>query len=148
VGNPHFKNPTLISMIRTYSELVRLRSFEERFEYLSLKGEVGVSTFGFDRYLNQQFYTSREWRRTRNIIISRDNGCDLGVEGHEIFDRLIIHHMNPLNIDDIVRGRPSAIDPAFLITTTHRTHNAIHFGDERQLPRPFVERRPGDTKVW
>ncbi len=135
-------------MIRTYSELIRLETFEERFRYLVLRGGVGNSTFGFDRYINQGFYASREWKRVRYDVIARDLGCDLAVPGYEIHERLLIHHMNPMDSDDIVEGDPSILDPEFLITTTHRTHNAIHYGDERQLPRPLVERRPGDTKLW
>lgn len=135
-------------MIRTYSELRRLDTFEERFRYLALRGSVGRSTFGFDRYINQGFYTSREWRRVRDEIIVRDNGCDLGVDGYEIHDRLLIHHMNPIEASHIVRGDEDLLDPRFLITTSHRTHNAIHYGDESQLPRPLVERRPGDTRLW
>jgi hypothetical protein len=135
-------------MIRAYSDLRRLRSFEERYKYLALRGEVGRSTFGFDRYLNQRFYTSTQWRQLRNHVITRDLGCDLGIEGYEIHDRVYIHHMNPMTVRDIEEGDPRILDPEFLITTTHQTHNAIHYGDESLLPRPFVERRPGDTKLW
>jgi len=135
-------------MIRTYSELRRLETFEERYHYLALKGYVGRSTFGFDRYINQQFYTSSQWRQVRNHVIARDMGCDLGVEGYDIFNRLVIHHMNPMSQGDITRGDSHILDPEVLITTTHRTHNAIHFGDEHLLPRPLVERRRGDTKLW
>lgn len=131
-----------------YSELRRLYTFEERFRYLSLEGQVGVATFGFDRHINQQFYRSREWRRLRDDVIVRDNGCDLGIEGYEIHDAPLIHHMNPMLPEHIRHGDDSILDPQFLITTTHRTHNAIHFGDERQLPRPFVSRRAGDTQLW
>lgn len=134
--------------IRTYSELRRLETFEERYHYLALRGEVGRSTFGFDRYLNQQFYTSREWRQIRHHVITRDKGCDLGIEGYDIFHRLVIHHMNPMSQDDITQGVAHILDPEVLITTTHRTHNAIHYGDERLLPRPPVERRSGDTRLW
>lgn len=134
--------------IRSYSELLRLHSFEERFRYLSLAGQVGDPTFGFDRHINQMFYTSREWRRLRHDIIARDNGCDLGVEGYEIFDKIIIHHMNPMRVTDIVDGDDDILNPEFLICVTHRTHNAIHYGDESQLPRIFNERRPGDTLLW
>lgn len=135
-------------MIRRYSELRRLRTFEDRFEYLSLKGSVGRSTFGFDRYLNQRFYTSREWRLVRNQVIARDEGLDLGVEGYEIYDKVIIHHMNPMVAEDITSGSSDILDPEFLITTTHNTHNAIHYGDRSLLRQPFVERRPGDTIPW
>lgn len=135
-------------MIRTYSELIKSSSFVERYRYLSLPGSVGASTFGFDRYINQRFYTSRQWKHIRQHVIARDEGCDLGVEGYEIHDRILIHHMNPIDSNDIIHGDESILDPEFLITTTHRTHNAIHYGDERQLPKPLVERRPGDTKLW
>lgn len=137
-----------MTRIRTYTELRRLDTFEERFDYLMLSGSVGRDTFGFDRYLNQAFYRSTEWRRTRSAIIVRDNGCDLGIAGYEIHSRLYIHHINPIVADEIIEGDPSLLDPEFLITTTHATHNAIHYGDKRSLPRPLVERRPGDTKLW
>ena len=123
-------------------------SFEERFKYLSLRGRVGAETFGFERHLNQSFYKSREWRYVRNHVIARDMGCDLGIEGYEIFDRIIIHHMNPMASSDIINGNDDIVNPDFLITTTHVTHNAIHYGDERQLPRQLVTRQPGDTKLW
>lgn len=135
-------------MLRTYSKLSRLETFEERYRYLALNGRVGDPTFGFDRYINQRFYTSQQWRKLRYYIIDRDQGCDLGVEGYDIHTKLVIHHMNPMTVDDIMHGDDSILDPEFLITTTHQTHNAIHYGDERQLPRPFVPRRPGDTKLW
>ena len=135
-------------MIRTYSELRRLTDFEERYKYLALRGSVGRSTFGFDRYINQQFYRSTEWRHIRHHVIARDLGCDLGVEGYEIHDRIYIHHMNPMTVNDIAHGEDSILNPEFLISTTHRTHNAIHYGDERLLPRPLTERRSGDTKLW
>lgn len=138
----------LITMIRTFSELRRLETFKERYHYLALKGTVGHSTFGFDRYLNQRFYSSVQWKQLRQHIIARDNGCDLAMAGHDIFDRLMIHHMNPMEMDELTNGDDKILDPEFLITTTHRTHNAIHYGDERLLPRPFVPRKPGDTKLW
>lgn len=134
--------------IRSYSELRRLSTFEERFRYLQLRGSVGKATFGFERHVNQRFYTSREWRLVRNKVIARDDGLDLGVDGYEIFDRIIIHHMNPMTVEDIEHGSTDILDPEFLITTTHRTHNAIHYGDENLLLKPFVERRPGDTRLW
>jgi hypothetical protein len=137
-----------MSRIRTYSELSRLDTFEERYRYLKLDGKVGRSTFGFDRYINQRFYHSREWRQVRDYVILRDQGCDLGVEGYEIHAALLIHHINPMDPLGMVHGDHSILDPEFLITTSHRTHNAIHYGDERQLARPFVERSPGDTKLW
>ena len=133
---------------RTYTELSRLATFEERYHYLRLDGAVGSTTFGFDRFLNQRFYTSHEWRNARHQVIARDMGLDLGVEGYEIFDRVLIHHMNPLTPADLERGGSAPVDPEYLITTTHKTHNAIHFGDERLLQQPFVERRPGDTRLW
>lgn len=134
--------------LRCYADLRPIPTFLDRFRYLALRGSVGVATFGYDRYINQGFYTSREWKRIRNYVIDRDNGCDLGVEGHEIHAKLLIHHMNPMSVSDIVHGEDDILDPEFLITTTHQTHNAIHYGDERQLPRPFVERSRGDTKLW
>ena len=133
---------------RCYSELRRLESFKERFEYLSLKGVVGESTFGFDRWLNQQFYRSREWRDARSYVIARDGGCDLGVPGYEIRADLLVHHMNPLSARDIVHGEFEIIDPEFLITTSLKTHNAIHYGDANLLPRGPIKRQPGDTKLW
>jgi len=135
-------------MIRTYSELITIPEFEERYAYLQLRGSVGRPTFGSERWLNQKFYTSREWRHLRNFVISRDNGCDLAMEGYEIHHKVIIHHMNPMESSHIVERDEDILDPEFLITTTLRTHNAIHYGDERQLLRPFVERRRGDTKLW
>lgn len=135
-------------MVRTYSELRQLKTFEERYRYLALRGRVGESTFGFDRHVNQGFYTSREWRSARDGIIIRDNGCDLGIEGYEIHHGLYIHHLNPITLKQIESGDPCILDPNNLITVTHNTHNAIHYGDERMLPRPLVERRPGDTRLW
>ncbi len=133
---------------RSYRELRRLHTFEERFEYLKLGGEVGGTTFGFDRYINQAFYRSREWSDVRQHVIARDLGMDLGIDGYEIYDRIYIHHMNPMTVDDIERGDGSIVDPDYLITTTHNTHNAIHYGDARLLPKPFVERAYGDTTLW
>ena len=137
-----------MTMIRRYSELRHIPTFEERFDYLKLNGSVGRETFGFDRYINQRFYTSRQWRQLRHEVIARDMGCDLGVEGYEIFSGLYIHHMNPMTVRDIVHGDDSILDPEYLITTTHKTHNAIHYGDERLLARPLAERTPGDTTLW
>lgn len=133
---------------RSYSELITFNTFKERYEYLQLRASVGEVTFGFDRWMNQQFYRSVEWKRARNQVISRDLGLDLGVEGYEIFTRAIIHHMNPIRIEDLDEGDPDIINPEFLITTTHDTHNAIHYGDESLLAKPFEERRPGDTRLW
>jgi hypothetical protein len=137
-----------MTKILTYSELRKFRRFEDRFRYLKLAGVVGQDTFGFDRWLNQRFYKSREWRDIREVVILRDYGCDLGVQGYEIHSGLIIHHMNPLSVVDIVHGKDYIIDPNFLITTSLMTHNAIHFGDESNLPRGPVKRRPGDTTLW
>ena len=133
---------------RRYSELRWLESFRERYDYLALRGVVGESTFGFDRWLNQEFYRSREWRDARSFVIARDNGCDLGVPGYEIHADLLVHHMNPLSVKDIEHGESWIIDPEFLITTSRRTHNAIHYGDETLLPRGPIKRQPGDTKLW
>lgn len=133
---------------KTYNELRYLQTLEERFEYLSLPGHVGQSTFGFERYLNQAFYTSREWRTARRDAVARDNGCDLGIEGFEIHERVIVHHINPLTEQDIQEASYKLFDLNNLITTSHRTHNAIHYGDRKLLPQPFVERRPGDTALW
>jgi hypothetical protein len=132
---------------RTYSELIRLDTFIERYHYLELKGVLGVQTFGFDRWVNQKFYRSPQWKRVREQVIIRDEGCDLGILGYEIHSGLLVHHMNPLTLDDLSQGIVN-IDPEFLITTTLRTHNAIHYGDESQLPRGPVVRRSGDTNLW
>ena len=137
-----------MTTIKTYSELITLPTFEERFRYLKLDGTVGKSTFGFDRYLNQQFYTSKEWKRLRNEIILRDNGLDLGMEDHEIGGKIYIHHMNPILANDIVERSRYLLDPEFLICVAHNTHNAIHYGDEGLLPKALIERRPNDTCPW
>lgn len=135
-------------MRKTYSQLRRFNSFEERFGYLKLGGAVGAATFGFDRYLNQEFYRSTLWRRARSIVIARDYGCDLGVAGHEIYDKVFVHHMNPMTPGEIKDGNVDIINPEYLITVSHNTHNAIHYGDENLLPKPVVTRQPGDTKLW
>lgn len=137
-----------MTKLRRYSELRQLDTFLERFRYLSLPGQVGTTTFGFDRHVNQRFYRSTEWRQVRHHVIARDLGCDLGIPDHEIYDKVLIHHMNPMRVDDIVDGDDSIVNPEFLICVTHKTHNAIHFGDESQLPKLSVERQPGDTKLW
>lgn len=135
-------------MIRTYSDLTKLHSFEERLDYLVLGGGVGDTTFGFDRYINQSFYHSNEWKSVRNYVISRDYGCNLAVEGFEIYESIVVHHINPMTADDIVHGEDWILDPEFLITTDHQTHNDIHYGNKRN-PRPrYVERQAGDTKLW
>lgn len=133
---------------RSYSDLRKIPTFEERFAYLSLKGQVGESTFGFDRWMNQGFYTSRQWKQVRNEVILRDDGCDLGVPGYGIHTGVLIHHMNPMTSRDIENGEEWILNPEYLITTSRRTHNAIHYGNEDLLPKPLVDRRPGDTKLW
>lgn len=125
-----------------------LHTFEDRFEYLSLNGSAGHETFGHARHVNQTFYRSREWESVRNTVILRDEGCDLGIPGREIYGELLIHHMEPMTSDDIVHGEDWILDPEFLITTTISTHNAIHYGNATSLPRVFVPRRPDDTKLW
>ena len=134
--------------IKTYSELSKLITFEERYNYLRLNGLVGKETFGFDRYLNQVFYRSSKWRSIRDFVIVRDNGCDLGIEGREIHGRIIIHHMNPITIQDITQQTEFLLDPEFLISTAHETHNAIHYGDMNLLIREPVERQRNDTCPW
>lgn len=135
-------------MIRNYSELITLRTFKERFEYLKLDGIVGEETFGFDRYMNQIFYKSKEWASVRREVIIRDNGCDLGVDGYEIHGKILIHHMNPINLSDIVHKTDELLNPDYLITTVLSTHNAIHYGDASLLPALPVERRANDTCPW
>ena len=134
--------------IRTYSELIKLKTFKDRFEYLKLDGIVGEETFGFDRYMNQIFYKSREWTSVRQSVIIRDNGCDLGVEGYEIHGKILIHHMNPINLSDIVHKTDELLNPDYLITTVLSTHNAIHYGDASLLPVLPIERRANDTCPW
>jgi hypothetical protein len=133
---------------RNYTDLQMFRTFEDRFDYLSLAGTVAEQTFGFDRWMNQQFYSSRLWHQTRDEVIVRDHGCDLGVAGHEIHVGLLVHHMNPITVRDIENGEEWILDPEFLITTSHRTHNAIHYGNRNLLPRVVVSRTPGDTALW
>lgn len=135
-------------MIRTIEELYSFKTFRERFNYLKLKGEVGKTTFGYDRHLNQAFYGSLEWQRVRDIVLIRDDGCDLGISDYPIFAKVLIHHINPITIDDIKRGEMSILDPNFLITTSVRTHQAIHYSDESLLPKPWKERFRDDTKLW
>lgn len=138
----------ILMIIRTYSELITLPTFNDRFQYLKLNGQVGESTFGFDRYLNQLFYKSDEWLRLRDQIIIRDNGCDLGIEGMEIHGRILIHHMNPIRKEDILNRSRYLLDPEFLICTVKRTHDAIHYGDENLLLTIPKERRKNDTCPW
>lgn len=137
-----------MSTIRTYDELRRLETFEERFKYLSLSGRVGESTFAFDRWLNQVFYTSKLWREIRSAVILRDEGLDLGVEGYPVHARGVVHHMNPMSIEDVKAKDPAILNPDFLVFTSHTTHNAIHYGDQRQVPRQLVVRKQNDTKLW
>jgi len=137
-----------MNTIKCYSDLVRLETFKERYEYLRLNGVVGAETFGFDRYMNQAFYRSPEWKRVRDFVIARDNGCDLGIEGREIYGKVIIHHMNPIFPEDIRDRNEKILDPEYLITTIHDTHLAIHYGDENMLIAEPIARRPGDTCPW
>ena len=134
--------------IRTYSELITLPTFEERFRYLRLKGSVGEDTFGFDRYMNQKFYRSAEWKRIRDQVIVRDMSCDLGIEDRVIFDKVLIHHMNPITSKDIRYVTDMLLNPEYLICVSHRTHNAIHYGDEDLLVTAPVMRTPNDTCPW
>lgn len=133
---------------RTYKELSRLKTLEERFEYLKMGGSVGVDTFGFDRYLNQALYRSDAWKRVRREVIIRDDGCELGLEGYEIQGGIVIHHMNPITEQDIVERNEDIFNPEYLICCSKLTHNAIHFGDKDLLPQEYVERRKGDTCPW
>lgn len=136
-------------MIRTYSEMIALPTFKDRYEYLKLSGSVGAETFGFDRWLNQVFYNSRTWRDVRNKVILRDDGCDLGIYDRPILGRVYIHHMNPITAQDINDRNPDIFNPEYLICVSHETHNAIHYGDESQiLENNFVERKPNDTCPW
>ena len=135
-------------IIRTYSELATLPTFEERFNYLKLKGQVGKDTFGFDRWLNQIFYRDPEWKSVRDYVIVRDNGCDLGVDGYEINGRILVHHMNPISKEDILERSKYLLDPEFLISTIHNTHKAIHYGDEDLLIKTPIERTKNDTCPW
>lgn len=137
-----------MDLIKTYSELSKLKTFEERFRYLKLDGTVANKTFGYDRYLNQYFYNTPEWKHARNEVILRDYGCDLGVRGYEIAGKIIIHHMNPIRVEDIVYKRDEIFDPEFLVCVKHSTHNAIHYGDESILITGTIERTPNDTIPW
>lgn len=137
-----------MTTIKTYSEMIALPTYEERYEYLRLGGRVGEDTFGFDRYLNQVFYRSQRWKSIRDQIIIRDCGCDLATEGYEIHGKIIIHHMNPLMLRDIVDETEFLLDPEYLVCVTHNTHNAIHYGDKNLLITAPPERRPNDTCPW
>ena len=135
-------------MIRTYTDLLKRDTLLGRYRYLALGGELGEQTFGNERILNQNFYMSHAWKRVRDIVIIRDQGWDLGIPDHPIMGRILVHHMNPIRPQDLLEFNPDILDPEYLISVSHGTHNAIHYGDERQLPQPFVERRPGDTDLW
>lgn len=136
------------TIIRTYSELITIPTFKERFKYLSLEGKVGEETFGFDRYLNQVFYKSPEWRAVRDAVIIRDCGCDLAMPGHEIYGKILVHHMNPISMEDIVHRSQYLLDPEYLICTIKNTHDAIHYGDGSLLITEPIERKPNDTCPW
>lgn len=133
---------------RNYTELSRLKTFKERFEYLSLKGSVGKETFGFDRMFNQRFYTSKEWKHVRDLVIVRDNGCDLGLEDFPILGRIYIHHLNQFTMEDLEKHPSVLLDPEYLISVSFDTHNAIHYGSESLLPKEPVERKKNDTCPW
>lgn len=135
-------------MTRSYRELSRLTTFEERYHYLALRGVVGERTFGWERWANQMFYKSYEWKIARRDVIARDGGCDLGVPGYDLHDRILVHHMNPIEAADLRRDDPRILDIDQLISVSLKTHNAIHYGDERHLPRLFADRSPGDTTLW
>ena len=135
-------------IIRTYSELIKLPTFEERYRYLRLGGRVGEDTFGFDRYLNQMFYRSKEWLDIRDFVIVRDHGCDLAIEGREIHTRILVHHMNPIRPEDIINRSKILLDPEYLVTTVKNTHDAIHYGDEGLLITVPNERSKNDTCPW
>lgn len=135
-------------VIRTYNELIELETFEERFNYLKLNGTIGEDTFGFERFLNQAFYKSNEWRHIRNHVIVRDQGCDLGIYGRDIHGRIYIHHINPIRIEDFDNRYDLLLDPRYLITTTHTTHNAIHYGDKSLLVADPIVRTKNDTIPW
>ena len=136
--------------LRTYTELCKLKTFRERYNYLRLGGRVGEATFGFDRYINQMLYASEEWKQTRRIVITRDCGCDLGIEDREIPDgvTILVHHMNPISKDDIINNIEYVLNPEYLITTIKNTHDAIHYGDEELLYQDPITRSEGDTCLW
>lgn len=138
----------MFTKIRTYEELITYPTFRERYEYLRLHSAVGIDTFGADRYLNQMLYRSREWKSIRDIVLLRDNGCDLGVEGYDIYERAVIHHMNPLTVDDIKHSSENLFNPRYLITVSFDTHQAIHYGTALKLRTMPLERRPNDTSPW
>lgn len=135
-------------MKKSYSELIRLPTFEERFDYLKLDGRVGLETFGHNRYLNQDFYTSYDWKQIRNKIIARDLGRDLGIDGYDLFGSVVVHHINPITVEDILNHSDLVFDPENLITTCFKTHNAIHYGDKKQVVSNWQPRLPNDTCPW
>ena len=135
-------------MIRIYRDLKQLPTFQERFEYLKLNGKVGEETFGFDRYFNQRFYRSKEWKDVRNYVIARDRGCDLAIFDREIFGKVLIHHMNPISLDDIRHSSDYLLDPEYLICVSKQTHDAIHYGDSSLLILEPIIRKPNDTILW
>lgn len=143
-----YKKEDVETIIRTYAELITLDSFEERYDYLRLNGGVGEETFGYDRIFNQKFYRSKEWKRVRDYIILRDNGLDLGMEGYPIYGRVLIHHMNPITLTDIRKNSEFLMNPDYLISVSHNTHNAIHYGDEELIIKSPIERKKNDTCPW
>ena len=138
----------MMTTTKSYSELMRLKTFEERYQYLRIGGAVGAETFGYDRYLNQILYNSHDWRKFRNPIIIRDNGCDLACLDRELESRVIIHHINPITVEDVLNRDPKIFDPENVICVSHNTHQAIHYGDENLLYKNPVERKPNDTCPW
>lgn len=134
--------------IKNYTELSKLNTFIERFNYLKLNGKVGLDTFGHDRYLNQRFYKTREWKAIRDYVIVRDMGCDLGIDGYEIYDKILVHHMNPISLEDILQNQEHILDPEYLICVSEKTHQAIHYGDEKLLPKDPIIRYKNDTTPW
>lgn len=134
--------------MKTYSHLRSLETLKERFDYLALGGAVGRATFGTERWANQRFYQSMQWRNLRHHIIVRDNGCELGVEGYELHESVYIHHMNPMRIEDLAEGNDDILNPEYLISVSHKLHNAIHYGDATHLTKTLVVRKPGDTRLW
>lgn len=133
---------------RSYSQMAQYDTLEERYNYLRLQGQVGLDTFGYDRWLNQAFYKSKQWRQIRSYVIARDEGCDLGILDFPIRYKVFIHHMNPITVEQLAHGDSDVLDPEFLVTTSHQTHNAIHYGDVNLLPKEFQPRRPNDTQLW
>lgn len=138
----------MFTKIRTYEELITFPTFKERYEYLRLNCAVGIDTFGADRYLNQMFYRSKEWKNIRDVVLLRDNGCDLGIEGYDVYEKAVIHHMNPLTVDDIAHSSQYLMNPRYLITVSFNTHQAIHYGTANNLIMMPQERRPNDTSPW